>query len=322
MPPTLDVIIVNWNAGTHLRACLDSLGRLPHLNYTIGRVVVVDNASTDGSADGLRAGDLPVEILRNGENRGFGAACNQGGSGTRSDYLLFLNPDTELFESSVDRPVAFMESARGQDIGICGAGLIDVEGRPGFVGGRFPSLSTFGADAIGLSQLWPTRFPPLLVRLEEPDGVQEIDAVMGAFFLIRTSLFLRLGGFDQRFFMYLEDVDLSLRARELGFRSVFLGGVAVRHVGGLSSGRELATRLFYALRSRLVYGLKHFNRLEALLLILVTVLEVGPRLVRAIWRLSWSEFTATLSAYARLAWILPGLIRRCSDPPVSIPGGR
>src|SRR5450756_1702913 len=82
------------------------------------------------------------------------------------------------------------------------------------------------------------------------------------------------------------------------------------------------TRLFYALRSRLVYGLKHFNRLEALLLILVTVLEVGPRLVRAIWRLSWSEFTATLSAYARLAWILPGLIRRCSDPPVSIPGGR
>ena len=94
MPPTLDVIIVNWNAGTHLRACLDSLGSLPHLNYTIGRVVVVDNASTDGSADGLRAGDLPVEVLRNGENRGFGAACNQGGGGTRSDYLLFLNPDT------------------------------------------------------------------------------------------------------------------------------------------------------------------------------------------------------------------------------------
>jgi N-acetylglucosaminyl-diphospho-decaprenol L-rhamnosyltransferase len=322
MLPILEIVIVNWNTGTQLQSCLDSLERLSRAGYAIGRVVVVDNASADGSADGLRVGDLPVAVIRNAENRGFGAACNQGAAGSRGDYLLFLNPDTELFESSVDTPIAFMESVRDQDVGICGAGLVDGEGRPGFVGGRFPSWRTFAGEALGLSHVWPARFPPLLVTLEAPDGVREIDAVMGAFFLIRTALFLRLGGFDERFFMYLEDVDLSLRARQLGFRSVFLGGVTVRHIGGLSSGRVPGTRLFYALRSRLTYGLKHYGRADAALLILVTILEFWSRLARAAWRRSGPELSATVTAYLRLARSLPALVRRSPDPPAASRGSR
>ena len=92
-PPSLDVIIVNWNAGPLLRRCLTALTEARSPSFTLARVVVVDNASSDGSLDGLSDLSLPLQIVRNASNRGFGAACNQGAAGSTSDFLLFLNPD-------------------------------------------------------------------------------------------------------------------------------------------------------------------------------------------------------------------------------------
>jgi N-acetylglucosaminyl-diphospho-decaprenol L-rhamnosyltransferase len=284
MPPHLDIVIVNWNSGQQLQACLDALARLPRRAYNLSRVVVVDNASTDGSASALRPGSLPLEVVRNARNLGFAAACNQAALGSRSDYLLLLNPDTEVFESSIDEPIRFMESAAAANVGICGVRLVDGEGRPGPLGGRFQSLGAFAAETVGLAKLWPTTFPPLILRLDTCDAVQEIDSVTGAFFLVRTTLFAGLGGFDERFFMYLEDLDFSLRARQTGVRSVILGGVTARHIGGGSSNQVPARRLLYALRSRLAYGRKHFGFPRSLLLVLLTLLEAGPRLGWVLWR--------------------------------------
>jgi N-acetylglucosaminyl-diphospho-decaprenol L-rhamnosyltransferase len=284
MPPLLDIVIVNWNTGRQLQACLDALARLPRRTYNLSRVVVVDNASADGSASALRPGSLPLEVVRNARNRGFAAACNQAALGPRSDYLLLLNPGTEVFESSIDEPIRFMESAAAADVGICGVRLVDGEGRPGPLGGRFQSLGALAAETVGLSKIWPTRFPPLILRLGTCDAVQEVDSVTGAFFLVRTAVFAGLGGFDERFFMYLEDLDFSLRARHTGVRSVVLGGVTARHVGGGSSNQVPARSLLYALRSRLVYGRKHFGLSRSLLLVLLTLLEAGPRLGWVVWR--------------------------------------
>src|SRR5437016_1789132 len=119
MPCSLDVVIVNWNAGPQLRDCLASIinaSRGPELK----RVVVVDNASTDSSLQAIHMQGLPLVVLRNERNRGFAAACNQGASGSTADYLLFLNPDTHLGSDALAEPVAFMERPQNGRIGIVG----------------------------------------------------------------------------------------------------------------------------------------------------------------------------------------------------------
>ena len=97
--PSLDIVIVNWNAGDQLQRCLATIPANPD-GYALSRVVVVDNASTDQSLAGLNMPGLPLKVIRNAENRGFGAACNQGAVDSHADYLLFLNPDTLLERDS------------------------------------------------------------------------------------------------------------------------------------------------------------------------------------------------------------------------------
>ena len=109
MHPTLDVIIVNWNTGDDLRACLKSLANTNRSTLNVSRVVVIDNASSDGSVENLDAGDLRLVVIKNHENRGFAAACNQGAAGSSSDYVLFLNPDTLLPPDALSKPMLFLE---------------------------------------------------------------------------------------------------------------------------------------------------------------------------------------------------------------------
>jgi N-acetylglucosaminyl-diphospho-decaprenol L-rhamnosyltransferase len=299
--PSLDVVIVNWNTGPLLQACLGSIAAARRSTFSVGRVAVVDNASVDGSCDRLDAFDLPVVLTRNPENRGFAAACNQAAAGAVSDYLLFLNPDTALFPDSLSRPIAFMEEPANADAGICGVRLVGDNGATAVSCARFPTVGTFFGQATGLTRLWPGLFRPHLMTAEECRVTQNVDQIIGAFFLVRRSVFELLGGFDHRFFVYFEEVDLSLRARERGYRSVYLADAAVYHRGGASSDQVKATRLFYSLRSRLLFGFKHYGRLKALLLVAVTVgIEPITRLLRALARGSLIEVKETLRGYGEL----------------------
>jgi len=108
--PTLDIIIVNWNAGQLLRDCVESIEKTKQNNFVLERIVVVDNASTDGSLNYLEDRKVAVHSIRNESNLGFGAACNQGAKDSQSDYLLFLNPDTRLFDNSLNRPMTSWSS--------------------------------------------------------------------------------------------------------------------------------------------------------------------------------------------------------------------
>jgi GT2 family glycosyltransferase len=129
---------------------------------------------------------------------------------------------------------------------------------------------------------------------------------MGAFFLVRRTLFERLGGFDERFFVYLEDLDFSLRAKRIGFDSFYLADVQVYHKGGGSSERARATSLYYSLTSRILYAHKHFNAWVATLLTLGTLfVEPVSRLLFAIARRSPSQLADTVRAYALLWRALP-----------------
>lgn len=299
---SLSIVIVNWNAGEQLRDCLASIpaaaaGLAPY--GRLDRVVVVDNASTDGSADDLLLPGYALRVLRNHRNRGFAAACNQGAAEANSELLLFLNPDTRLFADSLARPVAHLAEPAHAGTGIAGIQLVDTDGAVARSCARFPTASQFAAQAIGLDRPWP-RLGQAMREWDHRDS-REVDQVIGAFFLVRRPLFQQLGGFDERFFVYFEEVDFSLRARRAGWHSQFFADAQAYHKGGGTSDQVKARRLFYALRSRLVYGRKHFSRPHRAWLIAVTwLIEPLARVLHLTLRRRWAEIGHVAQAYGLL----------------------
>jgi GT2 family glycosyltransferase len=296
---TLSIVIVNWNAGPALIDCVKSIASY---SFDVLRsVVLVDNGSTDGSVEPIEAlRDLPFELLviRNHSNIGFAAACNQGAAAaTACDYLLFLNPDTKLLSDSLTTPLAFLQQPSNSQVGICGIRLSDETGNFSTSAARFPTLRIMAGKILGLSRLLPTTFPQHFMTSTELTNSGPVDQVIGAFFLIRRRVFDLCGGFDQRFFVYFEEVDLSLRAKKLGFYSYFLSNASAVHIGGGCSERIKATRLFYSLRSRLLFGEKHYSRPAFLALTALTAFELPLRLLVA---RSFSDRRNTVRAYSLL----------------------
>lgn len=305
MASSVDIVIVNWNAGLLLRDCLKSIPSVSQIGL-VAQTVVVDNASTDRSLHAIDDIQLPLTIVRNERNRGFAAACNQGARDSTADYLLFLNPDTRLSTGALDHSVGFMDRSEHDRIGILGIQLVDDMGHVTPTCARFPTPGRFFSTMVGLDRTLPRLFlPHFMVEWDHRDS-REVDQVMGAFFLIRRSLFETLGGFDERFFVYFEEVDLSVRARALGWHSFYLSSVQAYHRGGGVTDQVKATRLFYSLRSRILYGHKHFSGPTATLLMLGTLLvEPVSRLVLAIMRGSLSQIVNTVKGYVLLWRAIP-----------------
>lgn len=301
MVPTLDIIIVNWNARWLLYECLESIEKAERVEFELERVVVVDNASTDGSLSGLEKIDLPLHIIRNSVNRGFAVACNQGAKASRADYLLFLNPDTRLSRDTLVKTVSFMEEPRNQLIGILGVKHIDERGNANVSCARFPTLRVLFGKITGLSKLIPTTFQPHLIPTSELSHSMEVDQVIGAFFLVRKRLFDELKGFDERYFVYFEEVDFSLEAKRRGYTSYYLSDVKVYHKSGGCSEKMKGTRLFYSLRSRLNFAHKHYKPVEYFALLSLTLsVEFMLRLAVALKSLSFSHLSEILKAYKML----------------------
>jgi GT2 family glycosyltransferase len=307
----LDIVLVNWNSGRQLLDAVLSI--VSHHAGLVGKVVVVDNNSTDGSLDILRqqvhATPFRLQFVENSVNEGFGAACNRGAQLCDGEYLLFLNPDAKLFKGSLAAPLAYIQKAQNRDVGICGVQLVDEQHEVARSCARFPNAVAFVAEATGLSKVRGLRSLGHHMTEWRHTSTRQVDHVIGAFYLIRRSLFESLNGFDERFFVYLEDLDLSLRAHRAGWRCVYYVGVQAFHAGGGTSRQVKATRLFYALRSRLLYGFKHFSPPQAWTVLGVTLLlEPIPRLVLSLLRGSLGGARDTLRGYGMLWRALPGIL--------------
>lgn len=312
--PQLDIVIVNWNSGEQLRQCLASIEAADRDGFVLSRVCVVDNASQDDSLNEIERYKLPIQIIHNDQNKGFGAACNQAATGNLADYLLFLNPDIKLFENSLQRPLAFMEKTENKEAGIVGIQLVDDSGHVTRNCARFPTPAHFLAKMFGLDRLLPRYFPSYFMKEWDHSETRIVDHVMGAFFLVRRSVFESLGGFDERFFVYLEDLDFSCRAYQAGWKSVYLAPAQAYHAGGGVSRQIAARRLFYSLRSRILYGYTHFGLLPATLVMLGAVfIEPFSRLVLAGLHRSLQEAIQTGRAYGLLLRDLPNLLRRSAQ---------
>ncbi|SCF25701.1 hypothetical protein GA0074695_4864 [Micromonospora viridifaciens] len=273
--PHVSVVIVSYNTRELTLGCLRELigSRTPRVRFD---VTVVDNASSDGSADAIAEQFPEVRLLRLTENVGWGRGVNRGAVASDGEYLLLLNPDTipvgpvvaDLFTFAVQRPRHLVYTGRtlladGTDDGYSCWGL--------------PSLWSQFTFATGLSTVF-SRY-----RWSNPEGlpgydrrsVREVPAVSGCLLLIERALFDRLGGFDPQFFLYSDDIDLSARAVALGARPVLNPGAAVIHVGGASSSSE--GQRVKILRGKATYLRRHWSAPRARLGIGLLVTGVGLR---------------------------------------------
>ena len=307
--PSIHVVIVNWNSGTQLKECLQSFATVA-ADAVMVRLTVVDNASVDGSCEGLEGvTSTPPAIIRNADNRGFGAACNQGAAGSDADYLLFLNPDTRLMAGSLELPARYLQAPEHKAVGIAGIQLRDVDGHVARNTARTPTAWSAFGTSLGLDRLMPSLFPPHFVTEWAHDETQTVDQVMGAYFLVRRALFEVLGGFDERFFVYYEDLDFSVRAQAQGFSSVYLATAQAFHRGQGTTENATARRMFYFARSKILYALKHFSAFGAFAVIAAT-LTLEP-LARMLARPKSAG--ETLRAFANVWKNLPNMLRARQD---------
>ncbi len=225
---TVTVVIVNWNGKEELKACLRSVAEY---GGDLGvQIIVVDNGSADKSVDLVRELFPTVEIVESAENLGFGKACNLGVKRATGELILFLNPDARLTPGALAHMVQCMETQ--PDIGGLGCKIRDDQGLVFELGEqRFPTpLGEF----FKLMFVFSRSFQRCgnLLRRQDPHVSRDVVKLYGACLLVRRSVFDELGGFDNRFFMYCEDIDLCRRILAAKRRLFYLATAEILHSGG------------------------------------------------------------------------------------------
>lgn len=274
-PPDLSIVIVNWNVRELLRRCLVSIASSDGLfvgldtpGYSTSggwraEVIVVDNASADESV-AMLAQDFPwVQVIANRQNRGFTTANNQGLAVSRGRYVLFLNPDTELAPDALSLLLRFAEEH--PQVGVVGPQLRYGDGSLQSSRRRFPTLATFFLESTIVQRWWPrnqvlSRYYALDL---DNDATSQVDWLVGACMLLRRAVLEQIGGFDEGFFMYSEELDLCRRAVDAGWQVVYLPAAVVTHYEGKSSEQVVAARHIRFHSSRVRYVRKYHGRLAA-----------------------------------------------------------
>jgi GT2 family glycosyltransferase len=260
-PATLDVVIVNWNGGDDVRRAA-----LSALDFG-ARPIVVDNGSTDGSADRLEVALPEILVIRLGQNAGFARACNLGVQAGSGEYVLLLNPDAELIEGTVaDMVRAFNSDA---SVAIVGPLTVDADGHRETSVRRFPTLITLFLYQLKLHRLarWIAPLRDYFMLDFSGDTPAPVDQVIGAAFAMRRRTWEDFGGLDEGFFLLFEEVDLCRRVSAAGRTTLYWPDVVVRHVGGTSFRKLSHLRLQRIWNASLLrYARLHMGTPAAMLL--------------------------------------------------------
>ena len=281
----VSILIVNWNTRDVLRGCLKSI-----YEQTLGvtfEIIVVDNASKDGSAKMVKLEFPSVTLIENSENRGFAAASNQWIAIAKGRYVLLLNSDTIIMENAITKTVSFAED--NPDAGVVGCRVLNSDGTLQLTCLMFPSLLN-----MVLSTFWLHRFFPksnFFGRAEltwwDKNNVREVDIVGGCFMLVRLDAMNQVGLMDEQFFMYSEDVDWCYRFHKAGWKVIYTPSAEIIHLGGESS-KQAATKMVLLQRgSRLLFFKKHRGylvyALACLLIVLFFLLRIPYWFIRALF---------------------------------------
>lgn len=287
----IDIVIVNWNSGIFLKKCVCSINNLENHNF-VNNIIIVDNNSYDNSAQ-LVKNKKKVKLIFEKKNYGFAKGCNIGASYSKEKYILFLNPDCELFDDTLEKVNEFMEKKTNDYIGVCGVKMVDKDDKIVLSTSRFPSIFNIFLKSFGLDRIFKSY--SMLMRDFDHESSRFVDQIIGAFFFVRKDVFDDLSGFDEDFFLYMDEVDFSLRLRKIGFQSYYLSTAKCYHEGGVSSDKNLLLRNLNFQKSRLIYGFKHFNSYEKVLLVIITfIIEPITRFIFYFCKFSFKDIKLLL----------------------------
>jgi len=251
----LSVIIVSWNVCHELLECLRSIEENPPSDSF--EIIVVDNASTDGTSDTIKSNFPNVRLILNTENRGFAAANNEGIRRSRGQYLLLLNPDTIVHPCSLDVLVRFMNE--NTDVGACGPKLVNGDGTTQQSARRFPSFrgALHRHTAFKFLSIFKGQYRKWVMKDVKYDSQMDVDQVMGAALMTRKSVIEQVGPMDEGFFMYYEEVDLCYRIKQAGWRITYVPEAQITHIGGRSAEQIPVGKRILAMTSLLRFFKKH-----------------------------------------------------------------
>ncbi|HLZ19484.1 MAG TPA: glycosyltransferase family 2 protein, partial [Smithellaceae bacterium] len=238
----ISFIIVNWNTKDLLRDCLESI--IKTVDVLAYEVIVVDNASKDGSVEMLSEQYPQVKAIANSENRGFGAANNQGFAAMKGKYALLINTDAVLTAGAVQKLWAFAEAHPDAAI-VCGQ-LLNADGSKQNSIASFPTLLSLATNTSLLEYLFPSRYPSKRYEHKEP---LEVDSAVGACMMIRKKALDEVSFFDERYFFFFEETDMAYAMKKAGWRIYQVPDALTYHLQGQSIGHNSRSRIeFY--RSR------------------------------------------------------------------------
>ncbi len=301
---TLSIIIVNWNTRDLLAGCLASI--YSHPPAATFEVIVVDNASADGSAALVQSQFPQVTLLTNANNPGFAAGNNQAITHSNGRYLLLLNPDTIVRPGALDTLLTFMDTHPAA--GAAGSLLLNPDGSLQHSCHPAPTLSREWWRLFHLDHLFAlARYP---MEQWPQDRPREVDTIQGACLIVRREVIDQVGLLDDAYFMYSEEVDWCLRIRRAGWQLYWVPQAQVIHYGGQST-RQVAVTMFLQLyRAKLLYFRKHDGRLAGwlykLILLAASLLRVLLTPIALLLRPAHHRDHLTLAGrYSRLILALP-----------------
>ncbi|HEX7356103.1 MAG TPA: glycosyltransferase [Ignavibacteriaceae bacterium] len=242
----LSIIIVNYNVKEFLQNLIHSIEKAT-LNLT-KEIIIVDNASDDGSVDFIKDKFPEVKLIANKKNLGFGKANNLGLKIAAGEYILLINPDTLVAEDTFEKMIQFFNDT--PSAGLAGCKILNPDGTLQLACRRsFPGPWTSFTKVTGLSTLFPKSkiFARYNLTYLDENKSYEVDAISGSFMMMRRSVYDKVGGFDEQFFMYGEDLDLCYRIQKSGFKVYYVHSTQIIHYKGESTKRSSLdeTRVFY-----------------------------------------------------------------------------
>lgn len=255
-PPELSIAIVSWNTRELLDACLTSIRKAP--DAVSREVIVVDNASADGSAEMVRTNHPEVTLIADAENRGYAAANNQAIAAATGELILLLNPDIVVQEGALDTLVGFLRDHEA--VAAVAPRLVLPDGTTQASCRSFPTPDVVLYEALGLSRLFPRsrRFGKYRMTWWDYDDERPVPQPMASAFLVRRAALEQVGGMDETFPIFFNDVDLCLRLWDAGWEIWYTPRASMVHVGGASTSQVRRRMIDESHRSFVRFYRKHY----------------------------------------------------------------
>ena len=284
----ISIIIVNYNSLDFIKRCIKSIEKLLNESSADCEVIIVDNNSSDGSVEYLKEKTKENDtfhLIVNDTNAGFSRASNTGALQAKGNYLLFLNPDTEIVGGRLEDLINFYTEKNNEDkdgeAGVIGAKILNMDGTIQFSARSFPTLARQFYESYFLYRIFRKSriFGSYFLSWWDHESIREVDWLTGSFMFIKKDYFIKAGMFDEDYFMYSEDTDLCLKLHRMNFKNYYFPYFIIKHSDSGIASKKPATREAEIWRSRRLYFKKNYSTAHAIALSILYLAGVLNRII-------------------------------------------